>query len=397
MTFAEKLKEVQNFLQAEGYSGWLLYDFRRSNPFLYTFLSIPDDKMLTRRFCYWIPQSGEPLKIVPLIEPHTLDHLPGIKSLYRTWQDFEAVLHSFATKNAKILMEYSPFNSLPVVSKVDAGTVELVEKRGAQVISSANILQKYTNVWTEDQLSSHLRAAEVLEHIVDLTWDYISLSIQKKEIIDEYVVQQFMYREILKRGCISDHAPICAVNANSADPHYSPPEKGSHVIAENDFILLDLWCKEDKNRAVYADIARVGVVSREPTQKQKDVFKIVKTAREKALDFISQAYEKGKAIQGWEVDQVCRNYIDSCGYGDFFIHRTGHNIGETVHGSGANLDDFETHDFRFLIPGTCFSVEPGIYLPDEFGVRLEYDVYLDLANKVLVTGGIQEEITLLKA
>lgn len=395
MEFTDRLKEIQQSLGVQGIEGWLLYDFRGNNPLAYTLLGIASDKMLSRRFFYWIPRHGDPIKIVPLIEPHTLDHLPGIKWFYRTWQELERLLFSIASENTQIAMEYSPYNSLPVVSKVDAGTVDLIRKSGAQVVSSANLLQKYTSVWSQDQLKSHLAAAEVLNHIVDITWEFIKQSLKNKSGVNEYQVQQFMLKEMEKQGCIADHAPICAVNANSADPHYTPQELTCAAIKSGDFILLDLWCKQNIPKAVYADIARVGVADSKCTEKQQEVFQIVKSAREKAATFIKSNYEKNQLVQGWEVDQICREVIVQAGFGEFFIHRTGHNIGEQVHGSGANLDNFETHDFRLLLPGTCFSVEPGIYLPQQFGVRLEYDIYLDPLGKVMITGGIQEEIVLL--
>jgi Xaa-Pro dipeptidase len=392
MEFIKKLNEVRQALTEQNLDGWLMYDFRGSNPLACSFLEIPSGVFLTRRFFYWIPQEGDPVKIVSFIEPHALDHLPGLKLLYQTWEEMEVTLFSVISGRAKIAMEYSPYNSIPVVSRVDAGTVELVRKGGAEVYSSAHLLQKYTSVLSLPQLDSHLAAASILDEVVGLTWEFIKKALRLNEAIYEYQVQQFMMDEMFKRGCVTDHPPICAVNANSADPHYSPEADQPTTIRPGDFILLDLWCRQNHPGSVYADIARVGVASPEPTTLQQTVFEIVKGARQKAVDFIASRYEKGKSIQGWEVDRVCRDWITASGYGEFFIHRTGHNIGEEVHGPGANLDDFETHDFRLLLPGTCFSIEPGIYLPGQFGVRLEYDVYLHLDGKVMVTGGVQEEI-----
>ena len=392
MKFSQKINEVQAALREQRIDGWLLCDFRGNNSLIYPFLEIPSDRFLTRRFYYWIPQMGNPAKIVSLIEPHALDHLPGETRYYRTWQDLEAMLCSITAGNKTIAMEYSPNNSIPVISKVDAGTIDLIRSNGAQVVSSANILQRYTSVWSEEQLESHLMAASVLDSVVELTWGFIRESLRSNRQINEYEVQQFMLDEMIKRGCVVDHPPICAVNENSADPHYGPLESSSKPICPDDFILLDLWCKQDRSHAVYADIARVGVAASHPTPLQQQIFDIVKNARHKGVDFITSHMEDHKEVQGWQVDQICRDFIHQSGYGEFFIHRTGHNIGEAVHGSGANLDNFETHDFRCLLPGTCFSVEPGIYLPGQFGVRLEYDVYLYPEGKVLITGGIQTEI-----
>lgn len=395
MAFEKKLKEVQKNLVEQGIEGWLLFDFRRSNSLAYHFLEIPESTFTTRRFFYWIPQKGDPVKIVPLIEPYTLDHLPGIKRLYRGWQELEQTLYGLLEKKGKVAMEYSPCNALPAVSKVDAGTIELVERRGVEVVSSAHLLQRYTSLWTSEQLETHLTAAKVLEDIVDQTWAWISHTLKQGRMLDEYQVQQFMLRAMESAGCQTDHPPTCAVNAHSADPHYYPEPQRSASICQGDFILLDLWCKEKKSHAVYADITRVGVAATRPTPRQQEIFSFVKEARDRATHFIRAHYEKHLPIQGWQVDEVCRSYLEGVGYGKYFIHRTGHHIGEEVHGPGANLDNLETHDYRELLPGTGFSVEPGIYLPGEFGVRLEYDIYLHPCGQVFVTGGIQEEISCL--
>lgn len=395
MKFLEKLREVQAALNQQQIEGWLLYDFRGCNNLALNFLEIPSGKMITRRFFYWIPQKGDPIKIVPIIEPYTLDHLPGIKWIYRGWEEMERNLFALAIEHRRIAMEYSPFNALPVVSKVDAGTIELLRKAGAEIVSSANLLQRYTSVWTDDQLHSHLYAAELLNEIVDQTWAFIETSLKKNRAINEYEVQQFMLQRMHAKGCTTDKPPICAINAHSADPHYQPQKRGSLPISSQDFILLDLWCKKAEPHSVYADITRVGVAAAHPTAKQLEIFHHVKQARDQATEFIKSRYEQTLPIQAWEVDQICRNAIVEAGYGDYFVHRTGHNIGEELHGPGANLDNFETHDFRFLLPGTCFSVEPGIYLPNEFGVRLEYDIYLDPSGEIKITGGIQKQLVCL--
>lgn len=395
MSFEIKLKQVQSDLVMQDIQGWLVYDYRRSNSLAYTFLEIPSDKMVTRRFFYWIPQQGEPIKIVPLIEPYTLDHLPGKKWIYKGWQELEEWVFSIAGKNKKIAMEYSPNNALPNVSKVDAGTIDFLRKTGAEIVSSANLLQRYTSVWSSEQFNSHLIAARVLEDTVEKTWAFIERSLYKKKFLDEYKVQQFMLNLIHEAGCQTNDWPTCAVNAHSADPHYHPTLETALPICVGDFILLDLWCKQKIPHAVYADITRVGVAG-SPTQKHRDIFNIVKGARDSATMMVKEYYENQRPIEGWQVDQTCRDFIQEAGFGDYFIHRTGHNIGEEVHGPGANLDNLETHDYRQLLPGTAFSIEPGIYLPQEFGVRLEYDIYLDLNGKMHITGGIQEELVVLK-
>jgi Xaa-Pro dipeptidase len=329
---------------------------------------------------------------VSIIEPHSLDHLPGLKWIYRSWQELEQYLFALAVENQQIAMEYSPYQALPSVSKVDAGVVDLLRRYKTEVVSSANLLQKYTSVWTEDQWKSHQEAAHVLEEVVDETWAFIYSALSSNLFINEYQVQQFMLEQIHQRTCVTENPPICAVNAHSADPHYTPSSSHSLPIQIGDFILLDLWCKKQTPRSVYADISRVGVASHSPQPFQKEIFDLVKTARDHTTDFIRQRYQSHTPVQGWEVDQFCRDLITQANYGVFFIHRTGHNIGESVHGPGANLDNLETHDFRLLIPNTCFSVEPGIYLPEQFGIRLEYDVYLHPSGDLSITGGIQNKI-----
>lgn len=395
MEFRDKITEVQKHLADHKIDGWLLYDFKGSNSLAYQFLEIPKGKGLTRRFFYWIPRHGEPVKIVSLIEQHTLDHLPGIKKVYRSWQELEKVLFTLTIENRRIAMEYSPYNSLPIISKVDAGTIDLIRCNGAEVISSANLIQRYTSIWSDEQVKDHLEAARVLEEVADLTWAFIGQALGHNKIINEYDVQQFILTEIEKRGCTTLDLPTCAVNANSADPHYFPRQETASPIRAGDFILIDLWCKRKKPKSVCADITRVGVAAAQPTARQQDIFHIVQRAQQESTQFIRVHYEKNLPLEGWQVDQFCRDMIKQAGYGEFFIHRTGHSIGEDVHGPGANLDNFETHDFRVLLPGTGFSIEPGIYLPGEFGVRLEYDVYLDPAGRLMVTGGIQERLVCL--
>lgn len=396
MTFENKLCQVQVQLVENGMDGWLLFDYHRSNPLAHAFLEIPPDKMATRRFFYWIPKDGDPIKIVSSVEPFTLDHLPGQKWTYRGWQDLQRLLFSIASNNRTIAMEYSPCNALPSLSKVDAGMIELMRKGGAVIASSGNILQSYTSVWTEEQLKSHMKAACALDEIVERAWVFIEQSLQFNAPIDEYKVQQFMLESMQKKGCVTADPPICAAGVHSADPHYQPSLAHASPIRPGDFILLDLWCKQNVPHAVYADITRAGVASAKPALVHEQIFEIVKCARDAATAMIKGHHESRRPLQGWQADQACRTYIQEAGFGDYFIHRTGHNIGEDVHGAGANLDNLETHDDRELLLGTGFSVEPGIYLPGEFGVRLEYDIYLDPHGPLRITGGVQTELRTLR-
>lgn len=380
--------DVQNDLIKESLDGWLIFDFRRSNDLGCRFLQIPSDTLLTRRFLYWIPRVGNPVKIVHQIESKVLDHLPGDVQTYQTWRDFEAALQRILQGSQAIAMEYSPRNAIPTVSKVDGGTIDLVRSFDVEVASSANILQRFTSIWSEEQLKSHLIAANFLDQLAGEVWNYIG----QNGDLDEYKVQQFMLRRFAEEGFESDDPPICAVNAHSANPHYTPTKENNAPINPGDWILIDLWCKQKGEETVYADITRVGVKGREPSEREQKIFDLVKLAQSNATDFIRRRLAKGEKVKGWEVDQVCRSTIVDGGLGPFFVHRTGHSIDTRDHGPGANIDNYETRDERELLGGTCFSIEPGIYLPGEFGVRLEYDVYLYPDNRVLVTGGVQEKI-----
>lgn len=387
--------EVQTALRFQNIDGWLLFDFRKSNELAIAFLEIPGNRMLTRRFMYWIPAVGEPIKIVSAIESGNLDHLPGKKRVFRTWEELHAQLKETLKGSKKIAMEYSPLNAVPTIAKVDAGTVELIQKWGIEVVSSGDLLQTYTSVWNREKYESHLFAAEVLCQTVEKTWRLIASSLAKGKRIDEYQVQQFILNEFKVQNCSAHEPPIVAVNAHSADPHYLPDVDNSAPIKRGDFILIDLFCKKNQAQAVYADITRVGVAAEQPTVRQQEIFNVVKAGRDAAMHLVKERFSKSEPLFGWEVDKACRNIIENAGYGDFFIHRTGHNLDENIHGSGANIDNFETKELRRLIPGTCFTIEPGIYLPGEFGVRLEYDVYIHNDSRVEINGGVQEAIEIL--
>ena len=385
----EKIQKAQKLLQDYQMDGWLLYDFRRSNPPACRFLEIPETTLLTRRFFYWIPKSGEPVKIVSTVE-NPLEALPGKELRFRSWQDLELVLAETLKGSATVAMEYSPFCAVPEVSKVDGGTVDLVRRAGPEVVSSGDLLQELNAVFDENKWRLQQEAAHILDRIAEDTWQWIAKQLDKG--ISEYDVQQRMLGQMKENNCITNHPPICAVNAHSSDPHYAPSKENSSIIKKGDFILIDLWCKKNVPHATYGDITRVAIASNAPGEKHQKIFDCVKEAQSKALAFVTERYESGKPISGFEVDRVCRQVIEDAGYGESFLHRTGHNIDEDDHGPGAHIDDLETHDTRKLLPGTCFSIEPGIYLKGEFGVRLEYDVFLHPEGKVIVTGGIQEQI-----
>lgn len=396
MSFQKRIIEVQTILNKENMDGWLLYDFRRSNDLACEFLQIPHDTFLTRRFFYWIPKKGDPVKIVHQVEDHTLNHLPGDVHKYSTWQQLDAHLGNILNGAQRVAMEYSPRNAIPYVSKVDAGTIDLIREFQIEVVSSADLLQRYTSVLSDQQAESHRDAAEFLSVTVDKAWEYISNCLKQDKEINEYDVQQFILSEFDENGYVTDGAPIIGVNAHAADPHYEPTAKSSSSIRKNDFILIDLWCRKGgDSTAIYGDICRVGVAANQPTEYQQKIFNIVKEARDAATELVKERFSRDEPIMGWEIDQKCRDIIAAAGFEEYFIHRTGHNIGTKDHGNGAHIDNFETQDRRQILPGTCFSIEPGIYLPGEFGVRLEYDVLIHLNGLVEVTGGIQDKITTL--
>ena len=314
--------------------------------------------------------------------------------VYSAWKLFESHLKEVLQGKKTIAMEYSPRGAIPTASKVDGGMLDLVREQGVNVVSSASFLQNFTCVWTDEQYMMHKEAAEVLDTIAMTTWGWIRDRLKQDEQITEYTVQQYILTEMKKHKCVMEGAPICGVNQNSANPHYNPQMKGCRSIKKGDFILIDLWCKRDLPRAVYADITRVAVAGA-PTKRHQEIFQIVRNAQKAGTDLVRERVQKRKEVRGAEVDDACRKVIVDAGYGDYFTHRTGHNIHMDDHGPGANIDGFETLDDRLLIPKTCFSIEPGIYLPKEFGVRLEYDIYINENHSIEVTGGIEDKLFVL--
>jgi Xaa-Pro aminopeptidase len=387
------LTQIQKFLGKLQLDGWLLYDYKRMNDLACSFLQIPQSRKLTRRFYYWIPAHGVPQKIVHQIESDVLKHLPGETRPYATWQQLHAHLAHILHGARRIAMEYSPFNALPSVSKVDGGTLELVRSHGLEIVSSADLLQAHTSVWSSAQLQSHLDAGAVLTSAVDTAWELIRKALKSGSPLHASHVQKGLLKHFETHGCFTDAPPICAVNAQAADPHFALDEQNDASIKPGDFILIDLWAKKNTEGAIYADMTCVAFAGKQPNSKQQAIFALVKQARGAAMDYLHE--NRGKQVHGWEVDRVCRQVIIEAGYGDYFTHRTGHSLGEQVHGWGANLDDFETKDERLLLPGSGFTIEPGIYLPGEFGVRLEHDVYIDKEGRPIATTPLQEDIVCL--
>jgi Xaa-Pro aminopeptidase len=393
VTHRDRVAAIQQSLrETDALDGWLFYDFRGSDPLAYRVLLLDPTRHVTRRWFYWIPATGEPAKLLHRIEPHVLDELPGSDQRYVSWEEQRAHLSSLLQGRRRVAMQYSPFNAVPYLSRVDAGTVELVRSFGIEVVTSADLIQCFEAVWTDAQLESHRYATESLRKIVDQAFAYIATSITKERTLTEYGLQQFILARIHDAGMTTSSAPIVAVDEHSADPHYGPVESRSALIVRDNLVLIDLWAKQTKPGSVYGDITWTGYTEKRVPSKQRSVFEHVRRGRDAALAFVQERVAAGHFPYGWEVDDVCRSTIRDSGFGDFFIHRTGHSIGEEVHGNGANIDNLETRDNRRLLPRTCFSIEPGIYLPGEFGIRSELDVYVS-DREVLVYGQpLQTEI-----
>jgi Xaa-Pro aminopeptidase len=378
---------IQSTLRENELDGWLFYDHHHRDPIAYRVLKI-NPPMCTRRWYYLIPTEGDPSKLVHRVERQNLAGLPGTELQYSSWKEQHEGLKKILEGKSRIAMQYSALNNIPYVGLVDAGTIELVKSLGVEVVSSADLVQLFEARWSEEALASHLEAGKVVHAAVRAAFAAIRDAARAGKGITEYDVQQAMLRVFEGGGVVADEGPVAAVNRNTANPHYMPMRDGSLPIGVDDFVLLDVWGKMNKPGAVYFDITWTGFVGMEVPRTYTEVFETVREARDAAVDFVQAAMKSGRTIHGYEVDDVARGIIDRRGYGRYFVHRTGHSIGEDVHGNGANIDNFETRDTRKIIPRTCFSIEPGIYLP-EFGVRSEVNVFVE-ESSARVTGEIQQ-------
>ena len=391
--FSARVSRIQQAIRDQpGLDGWLFYDFRHLDPIAYRVLLLDTSLHVTRRWYYWIPAQGAPIKLQHRIEPHVLDGLPGESRLYVSWREQQTALGSLLHSAKRIAMQYSPMNAIPYLSRVDAGTLDLVRSLQVEVVTSADLVQQFEAVWDERQLASHRVAAEGLRAIVDEAFAWVGTSLGERRDLTEYGLQQYILSRMQARGLVTSSPPITAVNVHSADPHYGPSVEGSTPIRQGDLVLIDLWAKQTGQGAVYADITWTAFVGQSVPARHQEVFQIVRRARDAAVTFVQNQVQAGAFPYGWEVDDVCRQVIQDAGYGKYFVHRTGHSIGEEVHGNGANIDNLETQDTRRLLPDTCFSIEPGIYLPEEFGIRSELDVYLSSHDAVVHGQPVQTEI-----
>lgn len=383
------LSDIQKALREADLDGWLFYDHHRRDPIAYRVLKI-NPPMCTRRWYYLIPKEGEPAKLVHRIEPQNLAGLPGSEEHYSSWREQRDGLARMLAGKQRIAMQYSPLNSIPYVGLVDAGTVELVKNCGVELVSSADLVQQFEACWSEEQWQSHLAAGQVVHDAVRMGFAMIRDAVRAGKTLGEYDVQQEMVRLFEAQGVIADEAPNVSVNANTGNPHYSPSRESSLPIRSGDFVLMDVWAKQNRPGAVYFDITWTGYVGEAVPHRCTEIFEVVREARDAAISLVQESMRAGRPLHGYEVDDAAREVITRREFGAFFVHRTGHSIGEDVHGNGANMDNFETHDERRIIPRTCFSIEPGVYL-HEFGVRSEVNVFVE-ERDARVTGEIQQSI-----
>ena len=397
------IERIQQALKDADLDGWLFYSFRDSDPIAANILGLSNEgHMATRRWFYLVPQSGEPVKLNHSIERHVLDRLPGRQLIYLPWLQLHEYLKTSLLaltdkRKPRVAMQYSPDNAIPYLSRVDGGTIELLRSFGIDIVSSADLVQIFESAWNDEQLAMHEEAARGLYASVKEAFAEIARRINGGTPTTEYDIQQYILERFAARGMFSKDPPIVAVNGNAAQPHYEPTREQHSPINKGDFVLIDLWAKLDRPNAVYADITWTSFVGEQVPEEVTKVFNIVRDARDAATEVVKSAFSQGRTIYGWQVDDACREVIQKAGYGDYFIHRTGHNIHTEVHGNGANIDNLETKDSRLLIPRTCFSIEPGIYLEGRFGIRSEIDVYVS-ENDARVTGGeAQREVVAILA
>ncbi|HVI06927.1 MAG TPA: Xaa-Pro peptidase family protein [Candidatus Binatia bacterium] len=383
------LPAIQSALRERNIDAWLFYDHHHRDPIAYRVLGVPEGLMVTRRWFYLVPAQGDPVKLVHKIEAGHLDSLPGAKRQYSGWQELFDNIKAMLGPYRDIAMQYSPNNIVFTISLVDGGTIELLRGLGKNVVSSADLVAQFEATWSEEQIQSHFAARDAIDSITTEAFKEIGRRVRNGGV-KEHEVQQWFMEAFRRENLVTDDPPIVAANGNAGNPHYEPGANHPVAIREGDFVLLDVWGKKNTPGAVYYDITWVGFVGAAPSTRMREVFEVVRDARDAGVKTVIDAVNSGRRIAGWEVDRATRSHIKQKGFGDYFIHRTGHSIGTEVHSNGANMDDLEIHDERQILPNSCFSIEPGIYLP-EFGVRSEVNV-LVRPKSAEVTGKIQREI-----
>ena len=390
---AEQLRRIQNAMKEAGVKAWLLSNFRDSNVIASRLVGFSPEIHQTRRWALLIPDEGEPKGLIHRIESHLAQSMPDSVTFYSSQNEYEDGLRGMLTGLSEVVMEYSPKNALPVVAKVDAGTVELVRSFGVNVVSSGELIARLDSTLSHAQLESAIRAGQECRRVMMETFGMIRDRILAETPITEYDVVQYILGQFEISGLIAEHEPNCSVGPNSANPHYQPTAESASPVERGSFVLIDLWGKEKTEGSVYGDITWTGYVGETVPDEYEDVFRIVRDARDAVLEGVREAFEAGRGVTGAELDDIARTIIDNAGYADQFIHRTGHSISADLHGAGTNLDNFETRDERPIFPSTSFSIEPGVYLPDRFGIRSELDVVISGSGKILVpTEPLQEHV-----
>ncbi|MCX6596466.1 MAG: M24 family metallopeptidase [Acidobacteria bacterium] len=383
---------MQAELREQGLDGWLFFDHHQRDPLAYRVLRFQPAQQVTRRWYYFVPAEGQPVRIVHRIESHVLDPLPGSLVAYAGWSAQRAALASCLSGSKRIAMQYSADCAVPYVAMVDAGTVELIRSLGVEVASSADLVQIFEATWTAEQFQQHRQAGVLVDAIRRSAFQFAGDRLRQGQTVGEIDVQRFILEAFDREGLFTDHGPIVAVNDHASDPHYEPSPEKSRLIQKGDLLLIDLWAKLRQPGAVYYDITWTGYCGAVPPDRMQNVFRVVTGARDAAINRVQSAISGHQPLFGFQVDDAARGHIQAAGLEEYFFHRTGHSIGEDVHGTGANMDNLETHDERRVIPSTCFSIEPGVYLP-EFGVRSEINMFIGL-DEAVVTGEIQREMVI---
>lgn len=385
-----QLDQLQKAITESGADAWLFYDHHHRDPLAYAILGLPTTGHVTRRWYYLIPAQGEPRKLVHKIESARLDSLPGAKATYASWQSLENGIREMLAPHHRIAMQYSPRNAIMYISMVDAGTVELLREFGKEVVSSADLVSQFQAVLSEDQIRSHFAAQQAIDTILAEGFQHIGRRAADGDHFNEHDMVLWLEEAMRRENLQWENRPNVSINQNSSDSHYEPKPDSSLPIRTGDFLLIDIWGRTTQPVSCYYDITWTAVIGREPSSLEQKVFSIVRDARDATIHAVEEAFAAHRPMHGWEADDRARFVINTAGYGDFFTHRTGHNISNILHGSGAHLDNLETHDERLLLPNTCFSVEPGIYLPD-FGVRSEINM-ITAPGSARVTGKIQNAL-----
>ncbi len=386
-----ELARIQEALRERGIDGWLLCDFRNRDYLAYRVLGLDFEKLSSRRWYYYVPARGNPKKLVSAVEEHRLDALPGDARVYLSWKELHAGLKRLLGAKKRVAMQYSPLNNVPYVAMVDAGTVELVKRLGHKLVSSADLVQIFVALIDEAGYRTHKEAAAAMDRIRAEAFARIGEAIRTGNGATEYDIQQYIMRRFGEEGLVTDSPPMVGTNEHPADPHFDLTSANARPFADGDTVLIDLWAKRSVPGAIYYDITWCGYIGT-PPPRYVEMFDVVRRGRDAAIEFVADRFAAGETCYGWEVDDACRSVVKKAGYGKFFRHRTGHSIGEETHGNGVNIDNLETKDERALMPGCCFSIEPGIYLPGEMGVRTEVDMFIRGDGAPEVTGEVQHEL-----